>query len=295
LISTADVAFYRREGYLVVPDVLSPAEVAELSRVTDDLVRAAAAVERHDAIYDLEDGHSRATPMVRRIKTPHRHHAAYEALVRHPKVLEVLKPLIGEGIRFDTGKLNLKAAGFGASVEWHQDWAFYPHTNDDLCAVGYMIDDMELENGPLLVIPGSHLGPVYDHHSDGRFCGAIDPVATGLDASGAVPLTGRAGSITVHHARLLHASAPNRSARPRRLLLNQYSAADAWPLRGTPDFAAWTDSLLTGSFDGRTRMTAVPVKIPYPVALSEGSIYEAQRGLANRFFDSGTAPLARAG
>ena len=34
------------------------------------------------------------------------------------------------------------AAGFGAAVEWHQDWAFYPHTNDDLAAVGVMMDDL---------------------------------------------------------------------------------------------------------------------------------------------------------
>jgi hypothetical protein len=31
-------------------------------------------------------------------------------------------------VRFDTGKLNMKSAGYGAPVEWHQDWAFYPHT-----------------------------------------------------------------------------------------------------------------------------------------------------------------------
>jgi hypothetical protein len=43
----------------------------------------------------------------------------------------VLKDLWGT-VRFDTGKLNMKSAGYGAPVEWHQDWAFYPHTNDDL-------------------------------------------------------------------------------------------------------------------------------------------------------------------
>ena len=46
-------------------------------------------------------------------------------------------------VRFDTGKLNMKSAGYGAPVEWHQDWAFYPHTNDDLAAVGIMIDDFD--------------------------------------------------------------------------------------------------------------------------------------------------------
>ena len=88
-------------------------------------------------------------------------------MVRHPNILEVLKRLWGPSIRFDVSKLNLKAAGYGAPVEWHQDWAFYPHTNDDLAAVGIMIDDVDEENGPLLVIPGSHQGPIFDHHADG--------------------------------------------------------------------------------------------------------------------------------
>ena len=57
-------------------------------------------------------------------------------MVRHPNILDVLKRLWGPSIRFDVSKLNLKAAGYGAPVEWHQDWAFYPHTNDDLAAIG---------------------------------------------------------------------------------------------------------------------------------------------------------------
>ena len=95
---------------------------------------------------------------MRRIKTPHLWHPAYAAMVRHPNILEVLKRLWGPSIRFDVSKLNLKAAGYGAPVEWHQDWAFYPHTNDDLAAVGIMIDDVDEDNGPLLVIPGTHKG-----------------------------------------------------------------------------------------------------------------------------------------
>ena len=56
-------------------------------------------------------------------------------------------------------KINIKAPEYGAAVEWHQDWAFYPHTNDDLLAIGVALDDCEEENGPLMVIPGSHKGP----------------------------------------------------------------------------------------------------------------------------------------
>jgi hypothetical protein len=86
-------------------------------------------------------------------------------------------------VPFDTGKR------YGAPVEWQQDWAFYPHTNDDLAALGIMLDDCGIENGPMMVIPGSHQGR-YDHHgAGGRFCGTINPARCGLDflAGGAVP------------------------------------------------------------------------------------------------------------
>ena len=41
---------------------------------------------------------------------------------------------------------------------------FIPHTNDSLLAFGLMLEDVNLENGPLQVIPGSHKGPVLSHH-----------------------------------------------------------------------------------------------------------------------------------
>ena len=277
---------YEEVGAIVVPDVLSPAEVAALRRVTDGFVDRARQVATHDAIYDLEDTHTPEMPRVRRIKAPHLHDPVYADLVRHPRIVEVLQDLWGPDIRFDTAKLNMKSAGFGAAVEWHQDWAFYPHTNDDLAAVGVMMDDMELENGPLMIIPGSHKGAVHDHHADGKFCGAMDPGKREVDYASAIPLTGKAGSITVHHVRAVHGSAPNLSNRDRRLLLFQFRAADAWPLLGFPQgLEAFDDLMVAGAPSNAPRLTAVPVRLPLPPADLQGSIYENQKALKNRFFD----------
>jgi ectoine hydroxylase-related dioxygenase (phytanoyl-CoA dioxygenase family) len=170
-------------------------------------------------------------------------------------------------------------------VEWHQDWAFYPHTNDDLLAIGIYLDDCGPDNGPLMVIPGSHTWPVADHHSDGVFCGAIDPPASGIDFSKAVMLAGPAGSMTIHHVRMVHGSALNTSDRPRRLLLFQYTAVDAFPLLGIPDWEKFNANIVTGEPTMAPRLTPVPVRIPLPVAAFQGSIYENQRTLANRYFD----------
>jgi ectoine hydroxylase-related dioxygenase (phytanoyl-CoA dioxygenase family) len=287
MISEQDVAFYNEHGYLVVRDVLSRDEVVELRRVTDEFVEKAREVAGHDEVYDLEDTHSAAEPRVRRIKAPHLWHPAYAGMVRQANILEILTKLWGPSIRFDVSKLNLKAAGYGAPVEWHQDWAFYPHTNDDLAAVGIMIDDVDDDNGPLLVIPGSHKGPIFDHHEGGVFCGAMDPARCEVDYGAAVALTGPAGSITIHHARTVHGSATNTSGRPRRLLLHQYRAADAWPLMAfQQDFDDFRSKLLCGEDTLEPRMERVPVRLPLPPAAHQGSIYENQRARASRFFQT---------
>src|SRR5947209_4396723 len=221
MLSQKDVQKYRRQGYIVVPNVLSAEEVDSLRRATDEVCAGAAKVTDHTDVYDLEDGHTPESPKVRRIKTPHLWHAAYAAMVRHPGIVACLTALWGPNVRFDVSKLNMKSAGFGSPVEWHQDWAFYPHTNDDLAAVGIMIDDIDLENGAMLVIPGSHKGPIWDHHTNGYFVGGIDPTRCNVDFKKAQPCIGKAGSITIHHARTLHGSAPNTSARSRRFLLHQ--------------------------------------------------------------------------
>jgi phytanoyl-CoA hydroxylase len=293
MLSEAQLAAYRNDGFVVIPGVFSSAEVAELRAVTDEFVRNSVKVAANDEIYDLEDSHCAAEPRVRRIKAPHAHHETYRRASRHPAVVALLEELWGS-VRFDTGKLNMKSAGYGSPIEWHQDWAFYPHTNDDLAAVGIMLDDFTMENGPMMMIPGSHHGPVLDHHGpDGRFCGAIDPNTAHIDFSRAVPCLGEVGTITLHHVRLVHGSATNFSGRERRFLLYQYRAADAWPLLGFKDGIEKFDELiLAGKPTIEPRLAPVPVRLPLPPAANQGSIYENQRATGRRFFEPAAAERA---
>ena len=55
-----------------------------------------------------------------------------------------------------------------------------------------MLNDVDIDNGPLMVIPESHKRPVLSHFNDGVFCGAIDPADSDFDMSKAVTLTGKA-------------------------------------------------------------------------------------------------------
>jgi len=284
VLTAAQIKEYNEVGAIVVHDVLTPAEVAQLSAVTDGFVERAKGLTGHTDIYDLEDSHTAEHPRVRRIKAASTQDPAYGALVRHPKIVAVLRDLWGPDIRFDSAKLNMKCAGFGAPVEWHQDWAFYPHTNDDLAAVGVMFDDMAMENGPLMIIPGSHRGPIFDHHVDGVFAGAMNPENRDVDYSSAIPLVGKAGSITVHHVRAVHGSAPNVSDRDRRLLLFQFRSADAWPILGFPGGIEKFNSLMVAGQSREPRLEHLPVRLPLPPAAKQGSLYENQKGMKNRFF-----------
>ena len=291
-LTANQISRYRRDGFLVVEGVLSAAEIAELRRVTDALVEQARTVTAHTSVYDLEPSHSSAEPRVRRIKQPHTVDPVFDRTMRHPRIVAMLRDLLGPAVRWDESKLNMKSPGYGAAVEWHQDWAFYPQTNDDLCAVGIMIDDCAMENGPLLLIPGSHRGPVYDHHIDGHFAGAMDPAKCDIDFKSAVPCFGPAGSISIHHVRAVHGSAVNTSAKSRRLLLYQYCAADAWPLTKQPaDWDAFKSRLLCGNPDFvAPRVTNVPVRLPLPPPKRPGSIYETQQELKNSYFGTAEAP-----
>jgi ectoine hydroxylase-related dioxygenase (phytanoyl-CoA dioxygenase family) len=286
-------AQYREQGYFVVPDLLDRAEIQRFRDVIDALFERSRAVTKSDAVFDLEPDHSAAQPRIRRIKAAHRVDPVFADFMRHPRLVEVLTAILGSNVRHQYVKLNSKVADGGAPLEWHQDWAFYPHTNDSVLAVGLMIDDVALENGPTLVIPGSHRPRrVLDHHRDGVFVGAIDPARKEIDFSRAVPITGTAGTIYVFDAFMVHGAARNTSARIRRNCFYEFVAADAWPLHGIhgEDMLATLGPLESRGVAGQAivqpRMVEVPVRLPLPRPSGQhyGSIYEVQESLPERFF-----------
>jgi len=285
VISDRDVAFYRENGYLLVEDILDRATLAHMKEVIAGLVANAKGVTQHNDVYDLEPSHTPQAPRVRRIKKPHVVNPIFWEFARSPKILEVCTRLLGPDVRLHGSKLNMKDPMYGSPVEWHQDWAFYPHTNDDLLAIGVMLDDVELENGPLMVLPGTHKGPVYDHHAEGRFCGAMDPATAKLPYEKAVAVTGRAGSASFHHVRLVHGSAQNTSTKSRHLLLYECGAADAWPLVNFSGLDEFNSRMLCGESTIEPRVERVPMRMPFPPALNQGSIYENQTSTRRRYFD----------
>ncbi|MBN7783621.1 phytanoyl-CoA dioxygenase family protein [Ponticoccus gilvus] len=278
--------FYAENGYLKVEGAVTGALLSRLQEVTNRLIDASREVTDSNDVYDLDTGHTAEAPRLTRIKLPHKQDPVFWETLTQSGVTEVLTDLLGPDTYINTSKLNTKAPGGGAAVEWHQDWAFYPHTNDDLLAFGLMLEDVDEANGPLKVIPGTHKGPVLSHHAGGVFCGAVDPEDPLFEQDKAVTLTGKAGDMTIHHVRLLHGSAPNRSDRARKILFYELARADAWPILGASSYihalgqrgfwADLQDRVVTGAPCLTPRLANVPVTMPLPPARDNTSIFKTQ-------------------
>jgi phytanoyl-CoA hydroxylase len=287
MLSAEQVQQYQTDGYVAVAGVLPAEEIEELRRVTEEFVDKSRHATDHTDEFDLEPGHTAEVPRLRRLKYPEKLHPAYDRVMRNETIIDMVAQLVGPDVRHFGGKLNMKAAGFGSPVEWHQDYAFAARTNDDMLAVGVPLDDMTSENGCLLVVPGSHKGPIYDHFQGNVFVGGItDP---DFDPGNVVPLELAAGDISIHHGRSLHASATNTSPdKPRRLYLLQMCAADAWviePGEDNPE-ADLEENILRGEGPAEPRWVEVP-PVPTPDTIETGlagSIYESQKLLQRRFF-----------
>lgn len=276
---------YREEGYVLIPNALSPQDVAELQAVTDRVTAQARGLTEDNAIFDFESGHTPEAPLVQRIKKPHRVDPLYLAMATHPAIFKLVQRICGDNVRLNHSKMNMKAARAGSPLEWHQDWAFAPHTNMDTCVASVMIDDVSTENGAMHVLPGSHLGPLLEHHDpEFGFVGAVDVLAQGVDVAKAASLTGAAGTVSIHHPMTMHGSGANHSGRQRRILFLEYAASDAYPLFYNVEWDEYDSRLLSGPSTSHVRCEPNVIKLPYP-SRAGSSIYKAQALARERQFD----------
>ena len=280
---------YERDGYVVLENFMPSDMLRELREETDRFVAAAGSNRLAGDDFDVIE--TPTGPNLRRIANPERLSKIYDRAMRWNPLVDLVAELLGGTCRFDHGKLNFKPPSGGGALDWHQDYAFYPYTNRDMLAVGIMIEDCTEENGPLMVIPGSHRGesgigggPIFDHHQNGVFVGGVKSSALGGMDRTAIALTAPAGSISIHHTATLHASTANRGTANRPLLLYNYFAADAFPIFYRPEWEDFDGRLLRGETVETPRYDPLPCKIPLPVSKAAadsltGSIYDTQAGL----------------
>ena len=74
------------------------------------------------------------------------------------------------------------------------------------------------------------------------------------------------------------------------MLLFQFRAADAWPLLGFPGGIEKFNALMVAGESREPRLAPAPVRLPLPPAVKQGSLYENQKGMKHRFFETVRAP-----
>lgn len=211
-------------GFLVVPDLV---DAEDRNRIRNDAARF---INGDYPVSNLP-----ADGDVLAVHFPHWVSDVALDLVRHQGIVDVLSQITGAHLPEWDGAtkcmqsmLFFKPPGLQGQA-WHQDERFIPTRDRSLVGAWIAVDDADIENGCLWVLPGSHrTGQLFETRDHGQ-PDLFDPTdeSFGFDDAGAQPVEVSAGTVVFFNGYLLHRSLPNRSAdRPRMALVNHYM--NAW-------------------------------------------------------------------
>lgn len=265
---TGIAAHYREHGYAVVPGVFTADEVAVMAAAFDRLHAEALARGRswrdRNVFFRLADDAARGR-ILRYVQWPGWIDPALEAVRRDPRLFALLAPLLGRDLKQIINQMHWKPPGARAEFGLHQDSRSrrpreaYRALATSYVQTGIAVDPHTVENGAMVVVPGSHLrGELPFDPARPSMDVALDDAGhlerLGVDASQAVPLLMNPGDVALWHVHTLHGSGPNRSAIDRRLYINGYVTAancdrGEWafrdgaprPLSGAPTLVHYED------------------------------------------------------
>ena len=201
-LSLEQIEQYNERGFVFPLAVFTAEEALANRRYFDELMAKAAAA----------GGNSYS------INGWHRHCAGIHDLVTEPRILDYVQDLLGEDLICWGTHYFCKMPGDGKRVSWHQDASYWPLTPSQTVTVWLAIDDADLENGAMQVIPGSHRhGQILFEQSAPEESNVLNQTVHEADKYGGAPVAFamKAGQISLHSDLLLHGSEPNLSARRR--------------------------------------------------------------------------------
>ncbi|NBQ98848.1 MAG: phytanoyl-CoA dioxygenase family protein [Actinobacteria bacterium] len=217
LVSADELEAFRRDGYVHLRGVMSPAEMDSIEQVYDRFLRGEIAVEGKD-FNDMTTGEHGTDPSgyaVVNVMLPRRYHPEWQGNLFERRAQSIADQLCGEGMTIDFDQLLAKSPGRPDAVfHWHQDQAYWIDTEDRRTATCWLaVDDSTLENGCMQFLPGSHREPVRPHRPLHEDRSASHTLVTDLrPGDSMVPVPIGRGDITVHNEGVLHGSGGNHSA-----------------------------------------------------------------------------------
>ncbi len=228
--TTSPAEQFARDGYLVVPGLLSPPEVAALRAETTALARGERGQLAGAVTVRPGEGDDDVLRRVLCIHFPHKISPVALEAATAPAVVDVLTTVIGPNVKLVQSMLFVKSEGKPGQA-WHQDEYFIPTRDRSLRAVWIALDDATVQNGCLWVLPGSHRrGVLYPdrEHEDVRFDCTRESYGFAYDEGDAVAVEVPAGAAVVFDGYLLHRSLPNTGRHGmRRALVNHYMSAES--------------------------------------------------------------------
>ncbi len=227
-LSEAQLARFEDDGFLIIPELFSNAEVAVLCAALPALF----AERRPENFREKDSG------VVRTAMGLHLRSEVFARAVRHPRLVEPAMQILGDALYVQQSKVNAKEAFTGEQWQWHYDFATH-HGEDGApeplaLNLHIFLDEVGEFNGPLWFIRGSHRGGPQPTALDTvttsypLWTVAADVVARLVAEGGIVAATGPPGTALIFGDCLVHGSPPNMSPWPRRIfsvILNPVSNA----------------------------------------------------------------------
>ncbi len=228
-LSPEQIEAFHRDGYIVVENVVSEAELAPIEAIYQQFMQGDVAGMGRD-FCDMSGPYTRAfedfqivNAVLPRVYLPELQDNIYER-----RAASIARQLLGDTAALDYDQfLAKRPKKGGAQFAWHQDLGYWPSTPqfDTLTAtVSLALDDADSENGCLQVVPGSHREPrLRPHRPMLRASAGLNEreeshtLAAELGENDrVVELPVKRGSVSVHNERVLHGSPGNGSDRWRR-------------------------------------------------------------------------------
>jgi phytanoyl-CoA hydroxylase len=219
-LTPEQVATYHRQGYLVLPEVVTEAELGPLEEIFQHFLRAEVQGMGRD-FCDMSGPYGRAFEDFNLINAvlPRVYWPALADNVFEQRATSIARQLIGDDATLDYDQFLAKRPRRPKAVfAWHQDLGYWPCGTPDNRTVtcSLALDMATPENGCLQVVPGSHLEPQLRAHRPAAWTTSPElrdeahTLSVELRAEDrVVALPVRRGSITVHNERIVHGSPGN--------------------------------------------------------------------------------------
>jgi ectoine hydroxylase len=207
-LTPAQLQEFDDQGYLILPDCFSEAEIAALRNEAQRIY----ATEREEVWRETSGAPRTAF-------AAHTYNEAFRLLGAHPRLIEPVEQLFGEQLYMHQFKINAKAPFDGELWQWHQDYGTWARDDGmpDARAmnISVFLDEVLPINGPLMFIPKSHkqgtLAAGHDTTTTSYPLWTLDhdTVTRLADEGGIVAPTGKPGTVLMFHGNLVHGSTAN--------------------------------------------------------------------------------------